>query len=95
MFESPLPWASLERSLTGLSIAQKLVLSFSHTFDNPNDSIRADLNLVAFAIGLLIILLRLQSAIIFNRWVHYLTSFYECLLTWGFLTVSLHELSGN
>jgi hypothetical protein len=59
MFESLLPWASLERSLTGLSIAQKLVLCFSYVFDNSKDSIRADLNLVAFAIGLLIIFMRL------------------------------------
>jgi len=31
----------------------------------------------------------------FNKAIHYMTSFYDGVLAWGFITVSLHELSGT
>lgn len=93
MFESPLPWASLERSLTIITVLQKLILSVSYAFEGK--TLRSELNLLVFLFGVIIVYQRLSSALIFHKSIHYMTAFYECFLTWAFLTVSIHDLSGT
>ena len=92
--ETDIPWGSLERTLSIVRVAWKLILSLSFAMDKLGN-FRGEVGLIQFGMGAYISYHRLTSAIIFDKSVYRATAFYEIYSTWLFLTVSLHTLLSN
>ena len=93
-FNSSIPWASLERDVSLIKVALRLLLSFAFNFDKVGNS-KPIVSLVCFFLSGILTFKRLTSAFFFNASIHRANLVYDLLTTILFLCSSIHQLSGN
>lgn len=96
IFDALLPWASLDSNVEVLKLILKLTLVVFMIFNKNGDIFSTGyLHMILSVLCFIIIYRRLTNAVILNSSVHYANMIYEMLLSWLFLSVSCHLLSGN
>lgn len=92
-FESPLPWASIEKILQLVRCGYKLLLTASFVFDKAG-KYRAEIGFVCFFISVYTCKQRFQGSILFHRSIQLATVLYETLAAWLFISISIHVATG-
>jgi hypothetical protein len=93
-FDSELPWASFEKSVSLIRCTYKIVLTCGFIFDKAGEN-RAFVCMICAGFNIYIAYRRLMGALIFNRSVHFASIFYEILAMWLFLSISTHTIAGK
>lgn len=88
-FEIVVPWASFERELAIIRQLIKLVISLSLTLDK-NNSFRGEVNLALAAVFGYNFVRRCKDAVLFDTSIFFAYLFYETLIFWLYLIISMH-----